>query len=68
MVNTICISEATIYGLRLNKLYRENLEEDAILQELDELFAYFKKDRKKKESFGDFVIRKQLLNEEVAPA
>ena len=54
------------YGLRLNKVYRENLDEEAILQELDELFGYFKKERKKKESFGDFVMRKQLINESVA--
>lgn len=54
------------YGLRLNKVYRENLDEAAILQELDDLFGYFKKDRLKKESFGDFVMRKQLINESVA--
>ena len=56
------------YGLRLNKIYRENLDEPAILQELDELLGYFKKERKKKESFGDFAIRKQLINEAVAQA
>ncbi len=54
------------YGLRLNKMYKESLEEAAILQELDELLGYFKKERKKKESFGDFVVRKQLINESVA--
>jgi sulfite reductase (NADPH) hemoprotein beta-component len=53
------------YGLRLNKMYRENLDEAAILQELDDLFSYYKKERKKKESFGDFVVRKQLVNEAV---
>lgn len=56
------------YGLRLNKIYRENLDEPAILQELDELLGYFKKERKKKESFGDFAVRKQLINEALAPA
>ena len=55
------------YGLRLNKIYRENLEEPAILQELDDLLGYFKKERKKKESFGDFAVRKQLVNESVEP-
>ena len=54
------------YGLRLNKLYKESLDETAILNELDELLGYFKKERKKKESFGDFVVRKQLINEAVA--
>lgn len=53
------------YGLRLNKMYRESLDETAILQELDDLFGYYKKERKKKESFGDFVVRKQLVNEAV---
>jgi len=54
------------YGLRLNTLYKESLDEAAILQELDELLGYFKKERKKKESFGDFALRKQLVNEPVA--
>jgi sulfite reductase (NADPH) hemoprotein beta-component len=53
------------YGLRLNKIYKESLDEAAILEELDELLGYFKKERKKKESFGDFVVRKQLINESV---
>ena len=56
------------YGLRLNKIYRENLDEAAILHELDELLGYFKKERKKKESFGDFAFRKQLVNESVTTA
>jgi len=56
------------YGLRLNKIYRENLDEPAILQELDDLLGSFTKERKKKESFGDFAVRKQLINEAVAPA
>jgi sulfite reductase (NADPH) hemoprotein beta-component len=54
------------YGLRLNKMYREGLDEAAILQELDDLFGYYKKERKKKESFGDFVVRKQIINESLA--
>jgi sulfite reductase (NADPH) hemoprotein beta-component len=54
------------YGLRLNKMYKEGLDEAAILQELDDLFAYYKKERKKKESFGDFVVRKQIINESLA--
>ena len=48
-------------GLRLNKLYKENLEEAAILTELDHLFQEFKNERKEKESFGDFVMRKELV-------
>jgi sulfite reductase (NADPH) hemoprotein beta-component len=48
-------------GLRLNKLYKESLDEPAILQELDDLFGSFKKERQQEESFGDFTMRKQLV-------
>jgi sulfite reductase (NADPH) hemoprotein beta-component len=48
-------------GLRLNKIYKESLDEAAILQELDLLFATFAKERNLKESFGDFVVRKELV-------
>ena len=44
-------------GLRLNKLYKENLEEAAILDELDNLFGVYTKDKKKGETFGDFTYR-----------
>ena len=46
------------YGLRLNKIYRESLDEPAILTELDVLFAAFSKERKEGENFGDFTNRK----------
>jgi sulfite reductase (NADPH) hemoprotein beta-component len=48
-------------GLRLNKLYKENLDETALLSTLDELFGLFKIERQQKESFGDFVMRKKLV-------
>jgi sulfite reductase (NADPH) hemoprotein beta-component len=48
-------------GMRLNKIYRESLDEPAILEELDQLFARFAKERTKKESFGDFALRKKLV-------
>jgi sulfite reductase (NADPH) hemoprotein beta-component len=48
-------------GMRLNKVYRESLDEPAILEELDQLFARFAKERTKKESFGDFALRKKLV-------
>lgn len=48
-------------GQRLNKVYKENLEEPAILAELDGLFASFKKEKNSGERFGDFAIRKQLV-------
>ncbi|MEO7766203.1 MAG: NADPH-dependent assimilatory sulfite reductase hemoprotein subunit [Ferruginibacter sp.] len=50
-------------GERLNKLYKDNLEEGQILSELDELFASFKMERNGKESFGDYTWRKQIALE-----
>ncbi|MHA4807762.1 NADPH-dependent assimilatory sulfite reductase hemoprotein subunit [Flavitalea flava] len=46
-------------GLRLNRLYKENLDEAAILKELDLLFWLFKKERAKGEKFGDFALRQK---------
>lgn len=48
-------------GMRLNKVYKENLDEAAILQELDGLFGSFKNERKADEKFGDFTLRKGLV-------
>jgi sulfite reductase (NADPH) hemoprotein beta-component len=48
-------------GQRLNKIYKESLDESAILIELDGLFAGFKKEKKDNEKFGDFTMRKQLI-------
>jgi sulfite reductase (NADPH) hemoprotein beta-component len=45
-------------GLRLNKMYKENLDETAILKELGILFGDFKKERKVNEKFGDYSYRK----------
>jgi sulfite reductase (NADPH) hemoprotein beta-component len=50
-------------GLRLNKLYKENLDEAGILQELDELFGLFSRERKKNEGFGDFSYRYLFVHE-----
>ncbi|MEO7802027.1 MAG: NADPH-dependent assimilatory sulfite reductase hemoprotein subunit [Ginsengibacter sp.] len=47
-------------GYRLNKVYKENLDEAAILSELDKWFAAFKNERLKNESFGDYSFRKSL--------
>jgi sulfite reductase (NADPH) hemoprotein beta-component len=48
-------------GMRLNKVYKESLDEENILKELDLLFGLFSRERIKKESFGDFAVRKQLV-------
>jgi len=44
-------------GSRLNKLYREMLDETAILQEIEPLLAAYAQNRQRNERFGDFVIR-----------
>jgi sulfite reductase (NADPH) hemoprotein beta-component len=48
-------------GQRLNKIYKESLNESAILTTLDGLFAVYKNERNSKERFGDFVMRRQLV-------
>lgn len=50
-------------GTRLNKIYREQLNEDEILAELDNLFAIFKAERNEGERFGDFTLRKNWINQ-----
>jgi sulfite reductase (NADPH) hemoprotein beta-component len=53
---------ADVQGERLNKLYKENLDETEILTELDALFALYAKQRQNaEESFGDFVIRMGIV-------
>jgi len=47
-------------GTRLNKIYKESLDEPAILQELDSLFGSFTKQRKQGESLGEFTQRYTL--------
>jgi sulfite reductase (NADPH) hemoprotein beta-component len=44
-------------GARLNKLYAEDIDHDAILAALAPLFAAYAKEREAGERFGDFVIR-----------
>ncbi len=44
-------------GQRLNELYRENIDETAILAALDEVFARFAAERNAGERLGDFVRR-----------
>jgi sulfite reductase (NADPH) hemoprotein beta-component len=45
-------------GQRLNLKYKEGLNEEEILNELDNLFGSFSNERLRGESFGDFFIRK----------
>jgi sulfite reductase (NADPH) hemoprotein beta-component len=48
-------------GLRLNKLYKESLDEEGILSELDRVFAEYKSKHVADETFGDFA-NKQYFN------
>lgn len=48
-------------GVRLNKLYKEMLNEAAILQELEPIIAHYARERQGGERFGDFVIRKEYV-------
>lgn len=49
---------ASFKGDRLNKLYKENINEQQILDELNPLFKDYADQRNEGEFFGDFVIRK----------
>jgi sulfite reductase (NADPH) hemoprotein beta-component len=49
-------------GERLNTLYRENIDEAAILAELDELLARYADGRAPQEGFGDFLVRRGLVS------
>ena len=47
-------------GGESDKIYKESLDEEAILLELDGLFSEFSKQRKSDETFGDFSFRKKF--------
>ncbi len=48
---------AAFNGTRLNKLYKENVTEDEILEELTPILERYGREREDGERFGDFVIR-----------
>ncbi|MBV9963132.1 MAG: NADPH-dependent assimilatory sulfite reductase hemoprotein subunit [Parafilimonas sp.] len=52
---------ADALGKRLNKIYKENLDEAEILSSLDKLFKDFSADKNANEPFGDYVLRKQIV-------
>ncbi|HET9864580.1 MAG TPA: NADPH-dependent assimilatory sulfite reductase hemoprotein subunit, partial [Steroidobacteraceae bacterium] len=54
-------------GQRLNVLYRDNIDENAILAALDELFGRYRDERQPGERFGDFLWRVKLLTPEKRP-
>lgn len=52
-------------GTRVPKMYKENITDKQILQEIDELVARWSKEREENEAFGDFVIRVGIIEEVV---
>ncbi|MDQ1146177.1 sulfite reductase (NADPH) hemoprotein beta-component [Bacillus sp. SORGH_AS 510] len=48
-------------GSRLSKMYRENIGEDEILQELNVVLSRYAKERNEGEHFGDFTIRAGIV-------
>ena len=48
-------------GYRLNKKYKDSLNEEQILNELDILFGMYANEKNGDETFGDFIERKQLI-------
>lgn len=52
---------ADVAGFRLNTLYKENLNEEEIVTELDGLFGNYATNRTIKEPFGDFLRREVLI-------
>ena len=50
-------------GTRVPKMYKENLDEQDILNEIDSLVARWVSEREANEAFGDFVIRVGIIAE-----
>lgn len=48
-------------GERLNVRYKDHLDEEGLLKELDNLFATYNGQRENGESFGDFVVRQKIV-------
>jgi sulfite reductase (NADPH) hemoprotein beta-component len=48
-------------GARLNRMVKEDADEETILNTLAPLFADYAKNREKGEFFGDFITRKQIV-------
>jgi sulfite reductase (NADPH) hemoprotein beta-component len=52
---------ADALGKRLNKIYKENIEEPEILDNLDMLLKDFSDNKNLNEPFGDYVLRKKIV-------
>jgi sulfite reductase (NADPH) hemoprotein beta-component len=56
---------ADAVGSRLNVVYRDNIDENAIVAVLDELIARYAAERHAHERFGDFLWRADVLKQEI---
>ncbi|MFZ2169963.1 MAG: assimilatory sulfite reductase (NADPH) hemoprotein subunit [Methylococcaceae bacterium] len=54
---------AGFHGQRLNKLYKENINEEQILAELTPILQRYARERNPGEPFGDFVIKAGYVKE-----
>ncbi|PKM02185.1 MAG: sulfite reductase, partial [Gammaproteobacteria bacterium HGW-Gammaproteobacteria-5] len=54
-------------GQRLNRLYRENLDQAGILAALDPLLARYAGEREAGEGFGDFLLRAGVVDSPLVP-
>ena len=52
-----------INGTRIPKMYKENITDTQILEELDNMIALWAAERDDGEGFGDFIIRKKIVDE-----
>ena len=52
---------ADAVGKRLNKIYKENIDEPEILETLGVLLKDFSINKNESEPFGDYVLRKQIV-------
>ncbi|MCG3730960.1 assimilatory sulfite reductase (NADPH) hemoprotein subunit [Vibrio cincinnatiensis] len=50
-------------GTRIPKMYKENITEQQILEEIDQLVSRWAKEREPNEGFGDFTIRTGIIEE-----
>jgi sulfite reductase (NADPH) hemoprotein beta-component len=54
-------------GLRLNRLFRKNLNENELLKVFDELFHLYADKKLPNEGFGDFSVRYGLVKPVIDP-
>ena len=57
-----CLCALAVDGERLNKLYKNSVTHDQIIECLKPIFIDFAKNRENNERFGDFTIRAGYVN------